>query len=534
MEMLNGGFVAQIECGKLYRVGTHFAAWRMLGEPPKDGRTKDTMPSLYGKRPTGGSAAHSTSSATLRGSRRIVLSLAILLPFIAATFALSSTNNVSAQVGPLPVVIDLSPDHGPNVGGNLVGITGDNFNNAYQVSFGAHLADFDVVSDDYILATVPAGVGSVSVYVTTLAGTSSLSQAAIYTYEGSFLPTVTDVDPSGGPLAGGTLVTVTGTGFLTATVVLFGGISVPFTVTSDTSLWTVAPASLTAKTVDIRVTNPAGTSPATVADDYVYSDGPVITNITPDTGPIQGGTTVTIYGTGFTGVVNITIGGTNVIFFEVLSDSVIVLTTPSRPAGTVHIVLHKLTGSSATNELTTFTYAGGKANITSVSPANGPASGGTVVTLTGVNFTNATQVTFGGVAGTNLVVVNDGELRVTTPANASGAVDIIIYNPSGTSLVSSIAKFTYNTTSLTYTLQFRWNLVVWQGTDNLSVTTALSTIAGRVTAIYMWDAVAQQWRGNFPNAGNVPGANDFTTLRKGVAYWLALNSPPPATWVVPQ
>ena len=43
--------------------------------------------------------------------------------------------------------------------------------------------------------------------------------------------------------------------------------------------------------------------------------------------------------------------------------------------------------------------------VTTVSPTSGPSAGGTAVTLTGTDFTTGATVTFGGVAATNVIVV---------------------------------------------------------------------------------------------------------------------------------
>lgn len=69
--------------------------------------------------------------------------------------------------------------------------------------------------------------------------------------------------------------------------------------------------------------------------------------------------------------------------------------------------------------------------ITGLSPARGSTAGGTVVTLTGSGFTTVTSVTFDGIAGTALTIVNDTTLRVTTPAHAAGAVSVTAINPDG-------------------------------------------------------------------------------------------------------
>jgi hypothetical protein len=99
-----------------------------------------------------------------------------------------------------------------------------------------------------------------------------------------------------------------------------------------------------------------------------------------------------------------------------------------------------------------------------------------------------------------------------------------------------------NTTS--YTLNFRWSLITWAGADNITVNDAIkgtgtsgknpggNDISASVTAIYGWDAAAQQWLGFFPSGVNVPGANDLTVLRTGQAYWIAITGPSSVTWTI--
>ena len=85
------------------------------------------------------------------------------------------------------------------------------------------------------------------------------------------LPTVTAVDPSTGPTAGGNAVTITGTGFTGATAVGFGAarLNSGFTVDSATQI-TVAAAPAGTDVVDITVTAPGGTSVAGASDKYTY------------------------------------------------------------------------------------------------------------------------------------------------------------------------------------------------------------------------------------------------------------------------
>jgi hypothetical protein len=81
--------------------------------------------------------------------------------------------------------------------------------------------------------------------------------------------------------------------------------------------------------------------------------------------------------------------------------------------------------------------------ITNVQPANGSVNGGETITVTGTNFTGATGVMFGTVAGTNVVIASDTSLTVAAPAQPSGAVDVTVVDAAGTSALVTNDKYTY-------------------------------------------------------------------------------------------
>jgi hypothetical protein len=84
------------------------------------------------------------------------------------------------------------------------------------------------------------------------------------------VPTVTGVVPNSGPTAGGTTVTITGTGFQCVTGVKFGTTPAStFTVVSPTQITATSPAG-NVGTVDVTVTNCDGTSPTGTSDQFTY------------------------------------------------------------------------------------------------------------------------------------------------------------------------------------------------------------------------------------------------------------------------
>ena len=253
-----------------------------------------------------------------------------------------------------------------------------------------------VVSGTSITAVSPAGTaGTVDVTVTTPGGTSATSPADQFTYDP--VPTITSVAPAAGPLAGGTTVTITGTGFVTGATVDFGLTGATgVTVVSATSITAVSPA-VPAGTVDVTVTTPGGTSATLPADQFTYDPVPTITSVAPASGPVAGGTTVTVTGTGFTGATAVTFGTTAATSYTVVSATSITAVSPAGSAGTVDVTVTTPGGTSATSPADQFTYDP-VPTVTGITPGAGPLTGGTTVTVTGTGFTGATVVKFGSIS----------------------------------------------------------------------------------------------------------------------------------------
>ena len=79
--------------------------------------------------------------------------------------------------------------------------------------------------------------------------------------------------------------------------------------------------------------------------------------------------------------------------------------------------------------------------IAGISPGIGSTQGGDVVTITGTNLAGVTAVTFDGVAGSMVTPISDTQLSVRTPVHGSGAVDVAVFMPQGTTNVSGSFTF---------------------------------------------------------------------------------------------
>ncbi|MCG0286557.1 IPT/TIG domain-containing protein [Streptomyces sp. PSAA01] len=230
---------------------------------------------------------------------------------------------------PVPALTSVSPGQGPLVGGNTVTLTGSDLTGVTGVTFGsAPATSFIVVSATQITAVAPPGAaGPVQITVTGPGGTSN---GVTYFYVG--VPTLTGAVPALGPLTGGTTVVLTGTNLLGATAVRFGATpAASFTVVSATQITAVAPPG--SGTAQITVVTPGGTSNGVP---YTYVVVPVLTSLSPTQGPLNAGTTVTLFGSGLT-MTSTVLFGTTPTSFTVVSDTWVTAIAPSGPAGPVNV-----------------------------------------------------------------------------------------------------------------------------------------------------------------------------------------------------
>ncbi len=343
----------------------------------------------------------------------------------------------------VPTITGLTPTEGPETGGTAVTVTGTGFTYATGVTFdGEPGADFTIVNDTTITVVTPPGTPGVAVVIVEHPAGNSTPGDFTYT-EVVNAPTITDITPDSGPQTGGTEVTITGTDFSGTTEVTFDGVpGTNLNIVNDTTITVVTPAG-NVGLADVVVTAPEGDS---APGEFTYTevaDAPMITGIVPNSGPQTGGTEVTITGTGFTGATGVTFGENDGTAFAVVNDTTITATTPAGAVGPAEVIVLNPAGNSGPGVFT-YTAAPGSPTITDITPDTGPQTGGTEVTITGTWFGLCTSVTFDGVPATNLRVVNDNTIVVTTPAGSVGTADVVVVCPLGS---SNPGDFTYTAVS---------------------------------------------------------------------------------------
>jgi hypothetical protein len=82
-------------------------------------------------------------------------------------------------------------------------------------------------------------------------------------------------------------------------------------------------------------------------------------------------------------------------------------------------------------------------SVSTVSPSTGSTAGGTVVIITGTDFTGASAVAFRGVAAASFTVLNSMTITCVSPAGTVGACDVGVETGGGAFYAAKVNGFTY-------------------------------------------------------------------------------------------
>ena len=267
-------------------------------------------------------------------------------------------------------------------------------------------------------------------------------------------PTIASFTPSSG--GSGTTVTITGTAFTGATTVAFGGIpAATFTVTSDSQIIATVGSGASGP---ITVTAPGGTANSTTTFTFVTSITAVTLSATPSS-PVLVGTPVSLSAVVTGGIAPeykfyalYPAGGMNQeILIQDYALNSTCTWTPALAANYTLVVLVR-EHDSAVAYAAFATVVGYPVNpipvptITSFTPSSGGT--GTVVTITGTNFTGTSAVAFGGVVARAFTVLNATSLTATVGTGPGGAITVT--TPYGTA--SSATPFAFAPPITTVTL----------------------------------------------------------------------------------
>jgi hypothetical protein len=272
------------------------------------------------------------------------------------------------------------PSTGSTAGGDTITIAGSNLTGS-TVTVGGAPATIVSRGPVSMTATTPAGsAGSpVDVVVTNAKGQSATLKAAFTYADPPPAPGVSAISQSTGSMNGGTQLVISGTGFRYGAVVSFGGPPPPvgtgkravtIAVTNDATVCgsgvqlpciiATTPAHAVGAT-DVVVTNmdfatgviDSGSGSSTLTQGFTFVVAPFISNVTPSSGTVSGGTTVTIAGTNFVSGAQVLVGGQQAVVQSLTSTSITAV-VPASAAGTSPVAVVNPDGQSSNTLI--FTY----------------------------------------------------------------------------------------------------------------------------------------------------------------------------------
>src|SRR4029079_3068177 len=197
-----------------------------------------------------------------------------------------------------PFIAALSPAAGPTTGGNVVDIQGANFvNGQTTVQWNGGPPTFTFISGSLLRVTVP-NLGLAGPVPVRVVSAGEASNEVQYTYTaGLSAPSITSFAPTSGTIAGGVPLTITGAGFSNPSV-RFGANGASVTSFNATQIVVTVPVETSAGSVPISVNNgDAATAVSSTSFTYTFaavSAAPAVQPLTPNHGPVTGGTAITI------------------------------------------------------------------------------------------------------------------------------------------------------------------------------------------------------------------------------------------------
>ena len=343
-----------------------------------------------------------------------------------------------APVDPAPKLTALTPSKSPVATAPLtVKVTGTDFTASSVVEVSGTAIATTFTSATELQATIPAAVlgavASLPVVVVTPAPGGGKSAALTFSVENP-AATTTSLSPLSAVVGSpATLLTVTGTGFVTGSKIVFNGTDLATTLKSPTSLEATIPAAqlATPGTFNVTVVNPAPGGGTTAPLSFTVSTPAVqLSSVTPANAIVgAAATNVQLVGTGFLATTQVLFNGT-LIASTFVDATRINATIPAGSLGAVGdfpITARNPPPGGGTSAPVSFRVQYGAPTLASIAPASVAAgSGPTVVTLTGSTFYPATQVTFNGVAATTTFVSSTQITATLTAAQLASGGSILV------------------------------------------------------------------------------------------------------------
>jgi len=329
--------------------------------------------------------------------------------------SLSLNNGIDTSKSPVmfrytapPLVESIWPTKGSVMGGSILTLDGQHFENTTELQcifrqYRNHTVlttDAEYISSTQLSCTSPAVEKPtfVSVHATINGVDDTVSAVSFEFIEDAI---VSSIRPGSGPVNGGTVVTLIGSGIVNGDTLRCrfsneeGDQVVHGDWISETEISCITPASESEGTTNVTLSLNGFDYYTSSAVNFLYYDHPVISSIYPTFGASHGGTSVNVYGSGFQHVNNqdsilCRFGDVEVIGSVNNEESVSCVSVVGKP-GSSHLVSISLNGGADfTPSSVEYRYIS-PAEVYSISPTWSDEAGGTILNVTGSGFENNTD-----------------------------------------------------------------------------------------------------------------------------------------------
>jgi hypothetical protein len=378
-------------------------------------------------------------------------------PPVGSNIALSATTTAPFTGSTSTITATVTVNNAPVPNGTAVEFSTTAANASFTDTTDAPTTLIRTTVNGIAKATVTSSVaGPVIVNVTVNNVTKSITlnfqDPVIPPVPTSTAPTISSITPAQGLPTGNQTVVITGTNFRTPVRVLFDpGNGQPAKEAFPTN---VTPTSITVTTpafdlgvsqqliVGVTVIVEAGTPTeqrVTKAAAFTYTAPvltPVVRALSPTSGPIDGGTRVVITGDAFEAPAQVFFGSAQAQILSVTFHTIEVITPSARDTsangsgavlGPVAVKVLNVNSGKSVVVADAFRYVN-KAQITAITPSEGPFTGGTRVLIDGTGFNDPVAVSLAGIAASvikvtasEITVISNG-IAVTGCADVTGPV----------------------------------------------------------------------------------------------------------------
>ncbi len=244
-------------------------------------------------------------------------------------------------------------------------------------------------------------------------------------------------EPDEGRTFGGELVVLTGTGFAEGSEVFFGSLKSPdVTVHSPVIIHARSPAHKPGLVDVVIVATEFGKT--TLEEAFLFRDPLTIDSIAPNTGPAQGGTPITVVGSGFSADTKLLIGGKLAIDTTVVDSTTLHAISPHGERGPATVIVSTPFTTQQLWGGFTFTRA---PTLTTITPATVAANAPSQLSIFGDELIEGAEVFVGGQPVTVIESNHVSKIVVALGGGPEGPADVQVTTVDGSALLADALTF---------------------------------------------------------------------------------------------